>query len=385
MPLPDPTGPHRVGIIEADVPAPTDAGVVPVVVYYPAIDEPDAPPSTALCGATSSEPEQLRWLDARYAAALGKSHLTGTLGAWSAGALMGNLGPAATNYEVVRAAVGADAKPPPAGGWPVAVFSHSLTGWRHVNSSLCAELASHGAVVIHMEHADGTACLCTSSEDGRVLAEYVDWAREKTEELKQSTDDVGAALEAWRRAQVDRRVIEITSALDGLETVVRRVHRGVAFARTASNVAVMGQSFGGAAAVACCARDARFSHCCIYDPWLDGVGPHRHPLPDADYQGKFPRTLKRLALWSCGASPLQESCGANWDSILAKAGSVGVRHHEAEAGHFAQTDAPVVFEKGPLSSIYTALVSKADQSSDSEILLKKCLEQTVAELSSLYA
>ena len=187
MPLPDPTGPHRVGVIEADVPARTDAGCVPVVVYYPAIDEPDAPPSTALCGATSSEPEQLRWLDARHAAALGKSHLTGTLGAWSAGALMGNLGPAATNYEVVRAAVGADAKPPPAGGWPVAVFSHSLTGWRHVNSSLCAELASHGAVVIHMEHADGTACLCTSSEDGRVLAEYVDWAREKTEELKQST------------------------------------------------------------------------------------------------------------------------------------------------------------------------------------------------------
>ena len=113
--------------------------------------------STALCGATSSEPEQLRWLDARYAAALGKSHLTGTLGAWSAGALMGNLGPAATNYEVVRAAVGADAKPPPAGGWPVAVFSHSLTGWRHVNSSLCAELASHGAVVMRIWASTPTA------------------------------------------------------------------------------------------------------------------------------------------------------------------------------------------------------------------------------------
>ena len=53
--LPSPTGPHRVGVIEADIPAQTDAGVVPVVVYYPAIDEPDAPPSTALCGATSSE------------------------------------------------------------------------------------------------------------------------------------------------------------------------------------------------------------------------------------------------------------------------------------------------------------------------------------------
>ena len=369
MPLPDPTGPHRVGVIEADVPAPTDAGCVPVVVYYPAIDEPDAPPSTALCGATSSEPEQLRWLDARYAAALGKSHLTGTLGAWSAGALMGNLGPAATNYEVVRAAVGADAKPPPAGGWPVAVFSHSLTGWRHVNSSLCAELASHGAVVIHMEHADGTACLCTSSEDGRVLAEYVDWAREKTEELKQSTDDVGAALEAWRRAQVDRRVIEIAAALR--RSGDRRQARAQGRRLRADGVerGSNGPEFGGAAAVACCARDARFSHCCIYDPWLDGVGPHRHPLPDADYQGKFFPALKRLALWSCGASPLQESCGANWDSIMAKAGGVGVRHHEEKAGHFAQTDAPVVFEQGPLSSMAPPSSPKRTRS-DSEAYSK---------------
>ena len=180
-------------------------------------------------------------------------------------------------------------------------------------------------------------------------------------------------------------MIEITAALDGLEKICARVHRGGGFARTSSNVAVLGQSFGGAAAVACCARDARFSHCCIYDPWLDGVGPRRHPLPDADYQGKFFPALKRLALWSCGASPLLQSCGANWDALLAKAGGVGVRHHEAEAGHFAQTDAPIVFEQGPLSSIYSALVSKADQSSDSETLLRKCLEQTVAELSSLYA
>lgn len=172
MPLPDPTGPHRVGVLEADVPAPTDVGVVPVVIYYPAVEEPDVPP-TALCGATSVAPQRLRWLDATYAAALGRSHLTGTLGAWSAATLMGNLGPAATNYEVVRADVEAQAQTPPPGGWPVAVFSHSLTGWRHVNSSLCAELASHGAVVVHLEHVDGTACLCTSSKDGRVLSECV--------------------------------------------------------------------------------------------------------------------------------------------------------------------------------------------------------------------
>ena len=143
----------------------------------------------------------------------------------------------------------------------MAVFSHSLTGWRHVNSSLCAELASHGAVVIHMEHADGTACLCTSSEDGRVLADYVDWAREKTEELKQSTDDVGAALEAWRRAQVARRVVEIAAALDGLEKICARVHRGGAFARTASIIS--GANFDDLAGLE---RDQRSVTCCA---WYD--------------------------------------------------------------------------------------------------------------------
>lgn len=382
MPLPDPTGPHRVGVLEADVPAPTDAGVVPVVIYYPAMEEPDAP-ATALCGATSAAPQRLRWLDATYAAALGRSHLTGTLGAWSAATLMGNLGPAATNYEVVRADVEAPAKAPPAGGWPVAVFSHSLTGWRHVNSSLCAELASHGAVVLHLEHTDGTACLCTA-RDGRVLSEYVSWEREKTEELRAThgDDGVGPALVAWRRDQVDRRVVEITAALGGIEKAVAPVHKGSTLARTRSNVAVLGQSFGGAAAVACCARDTvrRFAYCCIYDPWLDGAGPTRHPLPDSDYAGKFSPALRRLALWSCGGSPLQESCGANWAALLAKAGTAGSRTDEPGAGHFAQTDAPVVFEKGPLAAVYAALTKPADRSSDSETLLARCLAQTVTVL-----
>ena len=41
--LPSPTGPHRVGCVELDIPAPTAAGRVPVVVYYPA--HRDAPSS----------------------------------------------------------------------------------------------------------------------------------------------------------------------------------------------------------------------------------------------------------------------------------------------------------------------------------------------------
>mmetsp|Transcript_28539 Transcript_28539/g.88322 ORF Transcript_28539/g.88322 Transcript_28539/m.88322 type:complete len:86 (+) Transcript_28539:209-466(+) len=36
MPLPDPSGEHRVGVFEADIAAPTMVGVIPCVVYYPA-------------------------------------------------------------------------------------------------------------------------------------------------------------------------------------------------------------------------------------------------------------------------------------------------------------------------------------------------------------
>ena len=90
--------------------------------------------------------------------------------------------------------------------------------------------------------------------------------------------------------------------------------------------------------------------------------------------------MQKLALWSCGASPLHESCGANWAALLAKAGAAGSRTDEEGAGHFAQTDAPVVFEKGPLAAVYAALTKPADRSSDSETLLTRCLAQTVEVL-----
>ena len=62
--LPSPTGPHRVGCVELDIPAPTAAGRVPVVVYYPA--HRDAPSSGL------PPPE---WLPTEHAAALGRAQL----------------------------------------------------------------------------------------------------------------------------------------------------------------------------------------------------------------------------------------------------------------------------------------------------------------------
>ncbi len=40
---------------------------------------------------------------------------------------------------------------------PLIIMSHGLAGNRNTYSSLCAELASHGCLVLSIEHADGTA------------------------------------------------------------------------------------------------------------------------------------------------------------------------------------------------------------------------------------
>eukprot|EP00755_Sulcionema_specki_P031265 Sspe_Gene.96286::Locus_68890_Transcript_1_2_Confidence_0.667_Length_1171::g.96286::m.96286/K01062/PLA2G7, PAFAH; platelet-activating factor acetylhydrolase len=50
---------------------------------------------------------------------------------------------------------GADA-PPLEGSWPVIVFSHGLFGSPDMYTQLCRELASYGAVVVSVEHEDGS-------------------------------------------------------------------------------------------------------------------------------------------------------------------------------------------------------------------------------------
>jgi hypothetical protein len=389
MPLPEPTGPHRVGVIEADVAAPTEAGVVPCVIYYP------AGASTAEPSYFSSEPT-LQWLDARYAGALGRCHLAETLGPYTAEVFMNALGPSATGYERVRGAVGAPALPAPAGGWPTAVFSHSMTGWRHVNSAFMSEIASRGAVAIHVEHCDGSACLATAVGDGRVLAEYVSW-QDKEAELRAAhgdEKDAWAAALAWRHGQCATRVAETLAALDGVDGALLAagvlpadvdITRG-RFSRTSSGVAALGQSFGGASAAACVARDdrGRFSHCLLYDPWLDGDGSDRHPLPDGDYAAAPLAALANLSIWRNGQSQLLATCSKNCDALVARAGAAGRVHDYADAGHFAQTDAPVVFEQGPLSFVYDALRGK-DGAMDSATALRRCTEESVAALASFFS
>jgi hypothetical protein len=53
-------------------------------------------------------------------------------------------------------------------GFPVLVSSHGLGGTRGISSSLLADIASHGTVVVALEHRDGS-CILTTGADGLPL------------------------------------------------------------------------------------------------------------------------------------------------------------------------------------------------------------------------
>ena len=445
--LPSPTGPHRVGCVELDIPAPTAAGRVPVVVYYPA--HRDAPSSGL------PPPE---WLPTEHAAALGRAQLAAAFGPRLGAALLGGLGPVATGFAVVRAERGAaplwrDGKE----GWPCAVLSHSLTGWRHINSSFLVEIASHGAVAVALEHADGSACACVANDDDardgdapaapsclaaaggepapppRHLARYVDFARDKLPELllAELGDDAGdvgsladvppratarvtAAAFAWRHSQLDQRVAEVHATLAGLNAALARAfsdrakvpHGGGggggdddddAFARVARDVAVLGMSFGGACAAAVALRDADavapvVAHCLLYDPWIEGSDAATCvPLPHADLaRESFPsRALRTLTVWSCGRSQLRATCLANCEGLVARAARGArcraVLHDCPRSPHVAQTDAPRVFESAPLAFVYRAIRGTADDEPSGEAALELATRQTVEALRDWFA
>ena len=140
--LPEPGGRYGVGAIEVDVPVPTSAaGKVPCLVYYPTRK-----------GAGGGRGQVLNALgSAAHVRAFGANQVHPTWGAW----LWPKLAWLMAGSPKIRAAVGAPAAPAPAGGWPTAVWSHGTGGHRRGMVALLTEMASHGAVCIALDHADG--------------------------------------------------------------------------------------------------------------------------------------------------------------------------------------------------------------------------------------
>mmetsp|Transcript_3330 Transcript_3330/g.12053 ORF Transcript_3330/g.12053 Transcript_3330/m.12053 type:complete len:549 (+) Transcript_3330:104-1750(+) len=415
--LPQPRGPYPVSVVEVDIPVhASKIGIVPCAVFYPTsthvvqgpIDADKRDKKIEQVEYDEARHKRPTWMDHNYAAALGKSQLAPLFGESLASLLMDMLGPIATRHKSVDAILGLPMAIPPVQGkqgtatvtedgdrktmsegrgrgdgtWPVAVLSHSMTGWRWLYSAKAISLASEGVVVVVPEHCDGTASACFSSLKRTPLIEYEEWS--DMNKLFESRD--GCTFEEnqklgniWRQGQAEQRVLEIHACLDNVEETLLRqcphvlpstkntsVYDGSSSApeidckclRTKEDVLVMGHSFGGTVATICAIRDKerqRFSHVFAYDPWLGSLSKYRlSPLSDEDRTNiGFSQAMRSLVIWGNTLGFVWAPGASIAEQMIASVGEDRGRIILAEgAGHFHQTDAVTLFENGPLSFVY---------------------------------
>ncbi len=253
--LPAPQGPHAVGTTTVAITDPDrverfgsrrgeDRRLV-AQLYYPAValdDDADAPRASLVAGGG----EFTRTVAAELGLprfALG--HLDGVVTNAVAGAA-----------PISNGQVGRDEQ----ARLPVVVLSHGWTGFRTAQLDLVESLASHGNVVVAIDHTYGS--MATVFPDGEVVGH----------DPAALPDDVPADV---RDAASERLVAmfadDIATTLDhleqvGVEPLTDRLDLG--------RIAVLGHSTGGGAAILHCATDPRCHTVIGFDPWVE-------PVPDA--------------------------------------------------------------------------------------------------------
>jgi dienelactone hydrolase len=146
---------------------------------------------------------------------------------------------------------------------PVLLFAPSWTGRRNQNTVQAEDLASHGFVVVGIDHPYSTAL--TVFPDGRkaesMLGEFLDC----------SSDEAVAACIRVANEQLALRMADARFVLDELERLDRLDPEGLFTRRLDfSRVGVFGHSFGGAVAAEVCKVDQRFKAGINYDGLVFG-------------------------------------------------------------------------------------------------------------------
>ena len=124
------------------------------------------------------------------------------------------------------------------------LFSPGLAGVRSQNTAWAQELASHGYVVVALDHPYDSAAVVLA--DGRVVRSAVTASGDDAEDNRRAA--------AW----TDVRAADLRSALDRL-AVLDRAPGPLAGLVDLRFVAVAGQSLGGAAAAEAAQQDHRFA------------------------------------------------------------------------------------------------------------------------------
>lgn len=195
--------------------------------------------------------------------------------------------------------------------WPVVIFSHGYGAARAFYSSLAADLASRGYIVVALDHpyesaivelADGTLALPIE----RFLPGDPDRVRYMDQRQVPRVGDISFVID---RLSADVELGPLAGRADPLR------------------IAVAGHSFGGSAAVKAMSQDARIGAGADLDGMLRGGG---EALP-------YPRPV--LVIESdrdvTTYTPLYES---RIDALLARAGPGSIRHEIEGANHFSFSD-----------------------------------------------
>ncbi|BBN00098.1 platelet-activating factor acetylhydrolase [Marchantia polymorpha subsp. ruderalis] len=185
-------------------------------------------------------------------------------------------------WSAIYARVGAPLLPPPGeqeeeSFLPVIIFSHGLWSCRTTYSAFCCDLASHGYVVVAVEHLDGSAQMATYTDHhGKKKYLYHAHIGESLEKI--SLDERGKQL--TQRALEIQKVVDILESFQeglltqGSNTVTGNTKLDVTcllHRLDLNHLAVAGHSFGGATAVVSACLDHRFKCCVGMDVWWEPI------------------------------------------------------------------------------------------------------------------
>lgn len=121
------------------------------------------------------------------------------------------------------------------GGWPVVIFSHGLYGVAEMYQQLCRDIASMGAIVVAVEHEDGSATYAQDCAGGNILY---------------SMPGPGDDVVSFRRPQLNTRLVEYGATVDAIKAIINAATPGaspveaVIQTGNAEKLLLVGHSFG---------------------------------------------------------------------------------------------------------------------------------------------
>ncbi|WP_017598264.1 alpha/beta hydrolase family protein [Nocardiopsis lucentensis] len=215
--------------------------------------------------------------------------------------------------------------------YPVVVFSPGLGGVRSQNTAWAQELASHGYVVVALDHPHDSAVVVL--EDGTVIRGRVAATGDPDEDERRAAEWTSIRAQDMRfvlarlREENDSGRGPLAGRLD-----LRRV-------------AAAGHSLGGAAAIAAAVREHGFTAVIDLDGYPGRVAATTYPQP----------LLALVAGAGAGDAEGDRRYAESLDRVLEASAGPGYRLTVAEAAHLSFTDAPLYLPPVP------SLVGTADR------------------------